>query len=93
MLRGYLAEGSFIYEIRAYRSGSVIESLQGGGKGRVRQATGAPCHYWQNAPVVNRNSDRQPRHLRRGWRVNWKSIVIPYGEDSPRLATGKVQSM
>jgi hypothetical protein len=37
---------------------------------------------------LNRNSERIPRSLLRGMRANYRSIKIPYGEDSLQLAAG-----
>jgi hypothetical protein len=35
-------------------------------------------------PLMNRDSERIPRSLLRGWRANDRSIKIPYGESRQR---------
>jgi len=40
---------------------------------------------WRAPERLNRNSERIPRRLLRGWRANDRSSKIPYGEFRQRL--------
>jgi hypothetical protein len=69
-----------------------METINGLGTGELKAPFGAGSKGSFKGIFLNRESERIPRCLLRGLASESENEKLPYGEDSPWLAAGRLQN-